>query len=110
PGAIHTPAVKKTLGDVEGVIRRLPPEGVARYGEMLRTFTKHAYAREMKGSPPDVVARAVHHALTARKPKIRYVVGKDAKPLTLLPRLLPDRVLDALRVRMLGLRAPAGER
>lgn len=110
PGAIHTPAVDKTLGDVEGVIRRLPPEGVTRYAQTLRNFTRRAYAREMNGSPPEVVAAAVKDALTSRHPKIRYVVGKDAKTLAILPRLLPDRWLDALRVRMLGLAAPVADR
>ena len=110
PGAIHTPAVDKTLGDVEGVIRRLPPEGATRYAQTLRIFTQRAYAREMKGSSPEVVAAAVRDAVTSRHPKIRYVVGKDAKQLAILPRLLPDRWLDALRVRMLGLPPPAGNR
>src|SRR5581483_1276526 len=52
PAAIHTPAVEKTLGDVEGVIRKLPPEGANRYGDLLRKFTKISYAREEHGSPP----------------------------------------------------------
>jgi NAD(P)-dependent dehydrogenase (short-subunit alcohol dehydrogenase family) len=103
PGAIATPAVEKTLGDVEGVIARLPPEGSSRYGQMLRNFNKRAYAREKNGSPPTVVAKAVHHALIARVPKIRYVVGKDALPLTILPRLLSDSLLDALRARIFSL-------
>src|SRR5262249_7140470 len=38
PGAIKTPAVEKTLGDPEGVIRAMPPEGAERYGAMLREF------------------------------------------------------------------------
>jgi NAD(P)-dependent dehydrogenase (short-subunit alcohol dehydrogenase family) len=108
PGAIATPAVDKTLGDVEGVIARLPPEASSRYGQMLRNFNKRAYAREKNGSPPAVVAKAIHHALTASAPKIRYVVGKDARPLAILPRLLSDSLLDALRARIFSL--PAGAR
>ena len=108
PGAIATPAVEKTLGDVEGVIARLPPEASSRYGQMLRNFNKRAYAREKNGSPPAVVAKAIHHALTASAPKIRYVVGKDARPLAILPRLLSDSLLDALRARIFSL--PAGPR
>jgi NAD(P)-dependent dehydrogenase (short-subunit alcohol dehydrogenase family) len=110
PASIHTPAVEKTLGHVEEVIRRLPPEGAQRYGDMLRKFTKIAYAREKNGSPPEIVAKAVHHALTARRPRIRYVVGKNAKPLTILPRLLSDHLLDALVARIFGLPAFAGGR
>jgi NAD(P)-dependent dehydrogenase (short-subunit alcohol dehydrogenase family) len=103
PGSIKTPAVGKTLGDVEAVIGNLPAAGAVQYGDMLRSFTKRAYAREMKGSPPDVVAEAVWHALTSRRPHTRYPVGSDSRLLVMLPRILPDRILDALRLRIFGL-------
>jgi NAD(P)-dependent dehydrogenase (short-subunit alcohol dehydrogenase family) len=103
PGAIKTPAVDKTLGDVEGVIRNLPQDGVAQYGSMLRTFAKRAYDREMNGSSPDVVADAIHHALTSGKPRSRYRVGKHATLLGVLAAVLPDRLLDAVRFRITGM-------
>jgi len=103
PGAIATPAVKKTLGDVEQVVADLPASGAAQYGEMMKGFAHRAYAREMNGSSPDVVARAVHHALTARRPHIRYVVGKHASLLVTLPKIVPDWLLDALVLRLVGM-------
>ena len=103
PGAIKTPAVDKTLGHVDEVVANLPAKGAAQYGEMLKRFATRAYAREMNGSSPDVVAQAVEHALTARRPRIRYQVGKHAHLLTALPRILPDRILDALLLRIVGL-------
>jgi len=105
PAAINTPAIEKTLGHVEDTIRRLPPEGADRYGDMLRTFNRRALPRELNGSPPDIVARAVLHALSSPRPRIRYVVGKLSRPMTLLPRILPDSVLDDLRMRVFGLPA-----
>lgn len=103
PGAIKTPAVEKTLGHVESVIASLPAAGAERYGEMLRNFASRAYAREMGGSPPAVVARVVHHALTARHPRVRYQVGKHVHLLSALPRILPERLLDAVLLRIAGL-------
>jgi NAD(P)-dependent dehydrogenase (short-subunit alcohol dehydrogenase family) len=103
PGAIRTPAVEKTLGDIERAIQALPPDGRTHYAEMLRAFHRRAYQRERGGSAPDVVARAVHHALTAVRPRIRYPVGQDARLLATLPRVLPDRWLDAIRIRLFGL-------
>jgi NAD(P)-dependent dehydrogenase (short-subunit alcohol dehydrogenase family) len=103
PGAIKTPAVEKTLGDVEGVVRALPPEGAEQYAEMLRGFARRAYAREMHGSPPDVVARAVHHALTANVPRTRYRVGRHARLLTAMAAVLPDRTLDRVRFGITGM-------
>ena len=32
--------------------------------------------------------------VTARKPRTRYTVGRDAALLTLMARILPDRILD----------------
>jgi hypothetical protein len=101
--------VEKTLGDGEAKIARLPPEGAKRYGAMWRTFTRRACERERDGSPPEVVARAVHHALTAEPPRTRYVVGKNARALTLLSRIMPDRWLDAMRNRIFSLPATAAE-
>jgi NAD(P)-dependent dehydrogenase (short-subunit alcohol dehydrogenase family) len=103
PGAIRTPAVEKTLGNVEAIIADLPARGAAQYGEMLKGFARRAYAREMNGSAPDVVAGAVHHALTAHRPRSRYLVGKHAKLLGTLPRILPRRLLEALLLRIAGL-------
>jgi NAD(P)-dependent dehydrogenase (short-subunit alcohol dehydrogenase family) len=103
PGSIATPAVEKTLGNVDGVIDNLPGQGRAQYGEMLRTVTRRGYAREKNGSPPELVARAVYHALTASRPRIRYRVGKDARLIATLPRVLPDWLLDEIRFRALGL-------
>ena len=108
PGAINTPAVEKTLGDVEAVIHDLPATGAAQYGEMLRGFAQRAYEREKHGSPPDVVAQAVHHALTAGRPRTRYRVGKHAKLLAALAAILPDRMLDAVRFRITGMPSEFG--
>ena len=108
PGSIATPAVEKTLGNVEGVIAELPEQGCAEYGGMLRNLTRIGYQREMNGSPPAEVARAIYEALTKPQPRIRYHVGKDAKLLTFLPRILPDWLLDAMRYRKLGLTSQSG--
>jgi NAD(P)-dependent dehydrogenase (short-subunit alcohol dehydrogenase family) len=108
PGAISTPAVDKTLGDAEAILASLPPEGAARYGAKIREFMRRGHERETKGSPPEVVAEAIHHALTARRPRLRYPVGADATLLVTLPRVLPERTLDRVRLRMLGMRTDFG--
>ena len=47
-------------------------------------------------TPPDKVVAAIEHALTARRPRPRYLVGLDARSQALATRFLPDRVLDFL--------------
>jgi NAD(P)-dependent dehydrogenase (short-subunit alcohol dehydrogenase family) len=45
-----------------------------------------------KSPGPEVVADAVAHALTARKPKLRYAVGREARLVGIGQRLLSDRL------------------
>jgi hypothetical protein len=55
-----------------------------------------AAKRGAGGAGPDEVAKAVEHALTADRPKPRYLVGRDAKiraRLQRLPTRLRDRVI-----------------
>jgi NAD(P)-dependent dehydrogenase (short-subunit alcohol dehydrogenase family) len=103
PGSIRTPAARKMLGDPEALIHALPPDGAARYGELIRRFMRRAYDREQEGSSPDIVAEAVIKALTAPRPRAHDPVGKHARLLAMLPRLLPDRLLDWLRYRFFGI-------
>jgi NAD(P)-dependent dehydrogenase (short-subunit alcohol dehydrogenase family) len=58
-----------------------------------------------RSSPPSVVADAVAKAVTARRPRTRYLVGFAARPLVTLRRLLPDRAFDAVIKRATGVRA-----
>ena len=51
-------------------------------------------------SGPDVVAKAIVRAATARRPKTRYPVGRGARSIVTARRLLPDRALDAVIGRL----------
>jgi hypothetical protein len=59
-----------------------------------------AAARSAKAAPVDAVADAVEHALTATKPRTRYLVGPDAKRRALVQRL-PDRLRDRVLTKFL---------
>lgn len=71
---------------------------------MLRELRQRV-ERERHGSPPEVVAEAVFHALTDKRPRARYPVGKDVTLLMAMPRLLPDGLLDRICYRLFGLPA-----
>jgi len=107
PGSISTPAVDKTLGNLEEVIGSLPADAQQSYGPMIRSVGRRGYAMEKSGSSPDVVAAGVHHALASSRPRIRYRVGKHAKLLATLAKILPENVFDMMRLKMLGLAEPA---
>jgi NAD(P)-dependent dehydrogenase (short-subunit alcohol dehydrogenase family) len=91
PGPIATPILASSPDAAEAALAALPPEGRERYGflfDLLKNDDLRAAAK-----PPDVVARAVAHALTARRPKTRYLVGGMRWRFLLLSKL-PDRLRD----------------
>jgi len=61
----------------------------------------------MKPGALDPVVTAVEHALTARRPAARYVVGRDAKLITGVVRRLPTRTRDKAILRSMDLPAAA---
>jgi NAD(P)-dependent dehydrogenase (short-subunit alcohol dehydrogenase family) len=96
PGTIATPIWSKP----QPVADLLSPEALERYGARLAALRAFAAARAAKAAPADSVARAVEHALTARRPRTRYLVGRDARIRSLIERL-PDRVRDRIVSRAL---------
>jgi NAD(P)-dependent dehydrogenase (short-subunit alcohol dehydrogenase family) len=109
PATIRTEAVGKLRGDAALLMSQAGPAGQALYqdafGHLVDTFA----ARHEKGSPPETVARAVARALTAARPRSRYLVGRSARPMAVLAAALPVPLLDALR-RTLAHQPPRGSR
>jgi NAD(P)-dependent dehydrogenase (short-subunit alcohol dehydrogenase family) len=103
PGSVATPIWEKGIATGAELRARLPEHARALYGEALDRITAYAQRAARRGIPPERVARAVHHALTAPRPRTRYRVGLDAKLVRLLTRVLPDRAMDALVARLVGL-------
>lgn len=60
-------------------------------------------ANSTRNSPPSVIANAIGKAVTARKPKTRYVAGFGARPLLFVRRHASDRVFDWIISRAVGL-------
>jgi NAD(P)-dependent dehydrogenase (short-subunit alcohol dehydrogenase family) len=103
PGAIATPIWDKGAADAEDIRQRLPDGAVEHYGNVLSNIGATAEKMGASGMPPERVARVVEHALTARRPRRDYVVGRDAKMQIVLDRVLPTRAFDALVRRFMGI-------
>jgi len=97
PGAIDTPIWSKGLQTAGAIRDRAPSERIAMYAAAVNSIEA---GLQPHGIAPEHVARAVAHALTSRRPRTRYAVGKDAAVVRLF-RLLPDRVRDAIFLRRL---------
>ena len=96
PGTIATAMWTKP----QRALDEFPPEAAELYGERIERFRRLAAARSAKGVPTEEVAKAVEHALTSPKPRIRYVVGPDARKRARVQRL-PDRLRDRVLTRFL---------
>ena len=101
PGSIDTSIWAKADAQYAEALAALPPEGRELYSRDLEAFSKAFKKLADTRVPPDAVADAALHALTAKKPKPRYVISRDAKVRLALSRILPERVMDAVTSRVL---------
>jgi NAD(P)-dependent dehydrogenase (short-subunit alcohol dehydrogenase family) len=103
PGAIKTPIWKKGNAAADEMLAGAPPEAERLYGRLIEALRAETVKiEESRGLPPEEVAKAVGQAMTATKPRTRYLVGRDAKLRAALAKRLPDRLMDRLIARALG--------
>ena len=96
PGAIATPLWDKSKRASVEVEAAAPSDKIKRYAEVVARVREAVAEAEQRAISPDAVVKAVRHALTARRPKTRYLVGNDANIRALMQTLLPDRWHDRL--------------
>ena len=102
PGSIATEIWEKGQSDADDYEKNAPEEALQLYGRQFAALREAARKFGDAGIPPDRVARVVEHALTASRPRTRYVVGFDASVQSFVRRL-PDRLRDRLVAQQLKL-------
>jgi NAD(P)-dependent dehydrogenase (short-subunit alcohol dehydrogenase family) len=103
PGAIATEIWSKSVDYTAEISDRLPPRGRELYGPVLGRVGEIVGNINSNAMKPETVAEAIAHALTARRPKDRYLVGADARQQLVARRLLGWRRFDALLARRMGI-------
>ena len=103
PGAVATPLWEKAAKTAEAMLGAAPPEALVLYGEAIEAVKRTAADAAKRAVDPVDVARIVEHALTAARPRTRYVVGREAKFRAAMALLVPDRVRDNLVAKAMGL-------
>jgi NAD(P)-dependent dehydrogenase (short-subunit alcohol dehydrogenase family) len=99
PGSMKTEIWDKGVKAAPELREKLGPRARELYGPQLDKLQEMAVDAGRRGAPPDLVAQAVERALTARRPRTRYLVGRDAKAQVAIDTVLPDRAVDALGAR-----------
>jgi len=95
PASVKTAIWTKGAEQADAMREGLAADAAELYAARIARFREVALKRG-PGIDADVVARAVEHALTASRPKARYLVGRDAHLrawIERLPTRLRDRVL-----------------
>ena len=102
PGAVVTPIWDKGRETADRLEDQMGEQARARYGKLADRIREETEKIPERGVEPDEVAKAVEQALTAARPKLRYVVGRDAKMRLKIKALVRDRGMDALIARTLS--------
>lgn len=100
PGSVKTPIWDKARATARGV--EVPPGLQDEYGRVPAAFAKVLSDTERRGVSPERVAATIERALTARRPRARYLVGRDARGMVLARALLPTGAFDRVLRRALG--------
>lgn len=100
PGIIATAIWERSLNASEGRERNASPNERALYGRSQDIAHRVARAQASAGSPVGDVVDAVVHAVTARRPKTHYLLGRNAQLRRILE-LLPVRLRDRIIVRII---------
>ncbi|WP_433165311.1 oxidoreductase [Kribbella sp. CA-247076] len=100
PGGIHT----EWGGIAADNLRKVSASGPYAGQAEAMADAMDSERADRRSSPPTVVADAIARAVTARRPRTRYLVGFAAKPLVAARRILPDRAFDRLIKQASGVR------
>jgi NAD(P)-dependent dehydrogenase (short-subunit alcohol dehydrogenase family) len=98
--SVATPIWDKAQADADRVT--IPPDLQAEYGQVPAAMEKVLNDAAARGIPPEQVAEVIERALTERRMKARYLVGRQARGMLLAKRLLPDLVFDRVARRAMG--------
>jgi NAD(P)-dependent dehydrogenase (short-subunit alcohol dehydrogenase family) len=101
PGAIRTEIWGKGNGYADSVVDGMTEEHKRRYARQIEGARKAASFAERKAIPSQKVATVIADALTARRPRGRYLVGVDAR-LQAVIAAAPTRTADRVTRLLLG--------
>jgi NAD(P)-dependent dehydrogenase (short-subunit alcohol dehydrogenase family) len=100
PGNVATRIWGKGENEVAS-FRAKAPEAEGLYSNAIDAFEAMIKTLDGAGFSPEKVAKKVAHALTARRPKPRYLVGADARGMLTARGLLSARAFDRIRTRVM---------
>ena len=102
PGSIDTPIWERGERTSDEVGAR-SPQREALYGRAIEKYREVVRQTAERGIPPDKVAKAIEHALSASRPRSRYLVGIDAKVQARIRPFIPTPLFDRIVAKAMGI-------
>jgi NAD(P)-dependent dehydrogenase (short-subunit alcohol dehydrogenase family) len=104
PGAVSTPIWTKGADTANATRAKYSKAAEDLYGTQLDRLEEIARELDTDGVPPERIAEVVLEALTAKRPKTRYLVGGTRVHVeAFIAKYLPDRVRDGIVARIIGI-------
>jgi NAD(P)-dependent dehydrogenase (short-subunit alcohol dehydrogenase family) len=103
PGVIKSPIWSKARETAATLEAKLGDDAARLYKDQMESIKASIEKNDKKGVDASKVAKAVEHALTSPRPRLRYLVGPDAKVAGNLARIVPDRPWATLARKLLAL-------
>lgn len=100
-GGVRTALWDKVGRLTEEACRGASPEVMALYADRQRRALDYFMQRGRAGLLPEEAAAAIARGVTDERPREVYLVGRDARRVALLSRVLPARMLDRMVLRTL---------
>ena len=104
PDSTATPIWEKSFAAADRMAEGVSAQAMELYRANLDTFREAVEQIARNSMPVERVVRAVVHALTARRPKVRYFITWQTRFSFKALKMVPDRLRDWILRRQLGLR------
>jgi NAD(P)-dependent dehydrogenase (short-subunit alcohol dehydrogenase family) len=103
PGGVKTPIWRKSTETADEFQKDMPPEAEQLYGPMIAALRKQTVKiAQETGIEAREVAEVIGRALTAKRPRTRYLVGREARIRGPVAKVMPDRMMDRAIVKQLS--------
>ena len=101
PGAVTTEMSGRVGATAERITSGLTPEQRGRYATLIHSSVSQAQTYIRNAVPAEEAGRVIADAITSKRPRTRYTVGRGAAIIVWLARYLSDRMLDSFLARSL---------
>jgi NAD(P)-dependent dehydrogenase (short-subunit alcohol dehydrogenase family) len=100
PGSVATEIWDRGLDRAKEMREAMPPDAEDLYESAFDAAFELTEKTRDGGIPPEKAAKVIRKALTSRRPKTRYLVGRDARSAISAKRVLSDRAWDRMITRI----------